>query len=93
MAVTQPRNKLINFRVSEDEFQLLKEAMEAEGARSLSDHTRNKVLGTTNVGVGTQITQLRAEVTELTSLVKKMLGESTTTARQQESMPNGISPH
>lgn len=81
MAVTQPRNRLINFRVSEDEFQSLREAMETEGARSLSDHTRNKVLGTTNVGVGTQITQLRNEVAELTGLVKRLIGGLTTRSR------------
>lgn len=93
MAVVQPRTKLVNFRVSEDEFKSLKEATEAEGARSLSDHARNKVLGATNVGVGTQITQLRDEVAELTDLVKKLLGESTTAVTQQESISNGISPH
>lgn len=75
MAITQPRNRLINFRVSEDEFQSLREATEAEGARSLSDHARNKVLGTTNEQVGPQIAQLRNEIAELAGLVKKLIGE------------------
>jgi uncharacterized protein (DUF1778 family) len=45
MAVTKPRNRLVNFRVSEDEFQVLREACESGGARSLSDFARVAVLG------------------------------------------------
>ena len=44
MAVTKPRNRLVNFRVSEDEFQSLREASETGGARSISDFARCAVL-------------------------------------------------
>ena len=44
MAVTKPRNRLVNFRVSEDEFQSLREACETGGARSISDFARSDVL-------------------------------------------------
>jgi hypothetical protein len=44
MAVTKPRNRLVNFRVSEDEFQSLREACETGGARSISDFARCAVL-------------------------------------------------
>ena len=44
MAVTKPRNRLVNFRVSEDEFQSLREACENGGARSISDFARCAVL-------------------------------------------------
>jgi len=41
MAVFRPRNRLVYFRVSEDEFQQLTRACEQEGARSLSDLARS----------------------------------------------------
>lgn len=44
MAVTKPRNRLVNFRVSEEEFQSLREACETGGARSISDFARTAVL-------------------------------------------------
>jgi len=46
MAVTKPRTRLVNFRVSEDEFQSLREACETGGARSISDFARCAVLTT-----------------------------------------------
>lgn len=46
MAVTKPRNRLVNFRVSEEEFQNLREACLSGGARSISDFARSAVLST-----------------------------------------------
>lgn len=46
MAVTKPRNRLVNFRVSEEEFQNLREACLSGGARSISDFARSAVLNT-----------------------------------------------
>ena len=46
MAVIKPRNRLVNFRVSEDEFKSLREACETGGARSISDFARCAVLTT-----------------------------------------------
>ena len=40
-----PRNRIVVFRLRHDEYQLLKEACEKTGARSVSDFTRNEVLG------------------------------------------------
>ena len=44
MAVNNPRTKLINFRLSEEEFIHLKAASAQFGARSLSDFARSAVL-------------------------------------------------
>ena len=44
MSITNPRTKLVNFRLSEDEFQNLREASVQNGARSLSDFARSAVL-------------------------------------------------
>jgi len=40
MAVLKPRNRLVYFRVSEEEFQLFTNMCQAEGARSISDLAR-----------------------------------------------------
>lgn len=40
MSVLKPRNRLVYFRISEDEFQQAAEICQVEGARSLSDFAR-----------------------------------------------------
>ena len=41
MAVLKPRNRLVYFRISEDEFQQLVQLCQREGARSISDLARD----------------------------------------------------
>jgi hypothetical protein len=43
MAVLKRRNKMVNFRVSEDEYEYLKTLCASEGARSISDFARSAV--------------------------------------------------
>ena len=44
MSVISPRNRLVNFRLSEAEFEHLRTACQAIGARSISDFARSSVL-------------------------------------------------
>lgn len=44
MAVFKPRNRLVNFRVSEEEFTRLQANCASNGARSLSDFAREAVM-------------------------------------------------
>jgi len=44
----QPRNRIVVFRLSQDEYRVLKEACDRRGARNLSDFTRSEVLGFLN---------------------------------------------
>lgn len=44
MSVLRPRNRLVNFRLSEDEFDRLKASCALKGARSVSDFARSAVL-------------------------------------------------
>ncbi len=44
MSVQHPRNKLVNFRLSKEEFHQMGVACSVSGARSLSDFARNAVL-------------------------------------------------
>jgi len=42
------RDRLVIFRLSQDEYQLLKDASERNGARNLSDFTRGELLNALN---------------------------------------------
>ena len=44
MSVKNPRTKIINFRLSEEEFERLKSACQGNGSRSVSDFARSAVL-------------------------------------------------
>jgi hypothetical protein len=44
MAILKPRNRLVNFRLSDEELENLRLACAAQGARSLSDFARAAVL-------------------------------------------------
>ncbi|MBI4908892.1 MAG: hypothetical protein HY820_35050 [Acidobacteria bacterium] len=44
MPVFKPRNRLVNFRLSEEEFQKLQGGCRVHGARSISDYARSCVL-------------------------------------------------
>jgi len=41
---SKPRNRIVVFRLSQDEYRSLKEACDRRGARNLSDFTRREVL-------------------------------------------------
>ena len=45
MPVPRPRTRLVNFRVSDDEYEILRTACVQRGARSISDFARLAVLG------------------------------------------------
>jgi mobilization protein NikA len=44
MAIQKPRTRLINFRVSEEEYEQLRQASTRSGARSLSEYARSAIL-------------------------------------------------
>jgi hypothetical protein len=44
MSVFKPRNRLVNFRLSDEEFDKLKSLCPMHGARSISDFARSSVL-------------------------------------------------
>ena len=69
MAVTKPRTRLVNFRVSEDEFQSLREACETGGARSISDFARCAVLTTPAKPENDEVLRLRL------ALIEEKMGE------------------
>jgi hypothetical protein len=80
MAVTKPRNRLVNFRVSEEEFQNLREACLSGGARSISDFARSAVLsafGSANEVEGLlkiRLSTIDQKMDELDSSLQTLLG-------------------
>lgn len=68
MAVFRPRTRLVNFRLSEEEYQQLKESCASSGARSVSDYARAAVLKGANLfspkAPGTNETEVYALATD-----------------------------
>jgi len=70
VAVTKPRNKILIFRLTQDEYQTLQAA--SSGARSLSDFARTKLLGSLGESaIDQQLLELKSTVTRLAQLLEK----------------------
>ncbi len=83
MPVFKPRNRLVNFRLSEEEFEKLRASCALTGARSLSDFARAAVMrsvsGTAQAGEGAELPQdprlssVDRKVTELESRIGQLM--------------------
>ncbi len=78
MAIYSPRTRLVNFRLSEDEYQTLKEAAIRQGARSISDFARGAILNSvanprTENG-SLDLAGLDRKVSEIQGTVEKISG-------------------
>ncbi|MCU1338676.1 MAG: hypothetical protein JWO19_4257 [Bryobacterales bacterium] len=70
MAVTKPRNKILIFRLTQDEYQALQTA--SSGARSLSDFARTKLLGSLGEpALDQQLLELKSTVQRIAELLEK----------------------
>ncbi|WP_180540817.1 plasmid mobilization protein [Nevskia soli] len=78
MAIYSPRTRLVNFRLSEDEYQTLKDAAVRQGARSISDFARAAIL--TSVGNPktengqADLSNLDRKVSEIQGTVERISG-------------------
>lgn len=84
MTVLRPRNRLVNFRVTEEEFTQLKDACRLSSARSVSDFARGAVLEWvseafartergTESGAGNRLAGLSGAVTDLEHRVTQLV--------------------
>jgi hypothetical protein len=72
MPVYQPRTRLVNFRLSEEEYQVLRETCMRSGARSVSDYARGAVLtGAVGGGCSSRWERLEATVNRLAAIVDR----------------------
>jgi hypothetical protein len=70
MAINKPRNRVLIFRLSEDEYETLQTA--SSGSRSLSEFARAKLMGSLDSNpIDTQLTELKTTVARLASLLEK----------------------
>lgn len=78
MAIYSPRTRLVNFRLSEDEYQTLKEAALRQGARSISDFARGAILNSVanpkTDGAIPDLTGLDRKVTEIQGTIERISG-------------------
>jgi hypothetical protein len=66
VAVNNPRNRILIFRLTQDEYQTLQAASSEKGARNLSEFARGTLLGS----LGAQ--PLDQKITELTTTVARI---------------------
>lgn len=101
MPVFNPRNRLVNFRLSEEEFERLRASSALSGARSLSDFARNAVMRSvaqnapdaSNAGpapvptIDRKVLELETRVAELVNLIEslKQASDASRPAVPQES--------
>jgi hypothetical protein len=70
VSVTKPRNKILIFRLTQDEYQALQTA--SSGARSLSDFARTKLLGSLGTpALDQQLLELTSTVARIAALLEK----------------------
>jgi hypothetical protein len=99
MSVINPRNRLVNFRLSEAEFENLRTACQALGARSISDFARSAVLEKMSQHVpgpadmsNQRVVQLDYKVAELETRVGQLLSllSATGTSVVPETSETGV---
>ncbi len=76
MAVLKPRNRILIFRLTQDEYDQLQSACTVGGARSLSDFARSRLLSTLGAepalsGFETRLAELHSAVQRLAKLIEE----------------------
>lgn len=61
---SQPRNRIVVFRLSQDEYKLLSEVCQRSGGRNISEFTRSQVLAYLKSGATPDSLQLHVTVLE-----------------------------
>lgn len=77
MNLLTAKKRIVNFRLTEDEYQTLQKACSSTGARSISDYTRSVLLGALPDETGVQrpdmwrrISQLETRVVALSAAIR-----------------------
>lgn len=69
MAVTKPRNRILLFRLTQDEYEMLQCA--STGSRSLSEFARAKLLSSLGADpIDSQLSELNVKLTRLTNFLE-----------------------
>jgi hypothetical protein len=71
------RDRIVVFRLTQDEYRSLKEACDSRGARNLSDFTRSEVLATLQAGtlaghLTRRLAMIEAEIATMQSAIARL---------------------
>lgn len=71
MAVIKPRNRLLIFRLTQEEYATLQAASSEKGARSLSEFARAQLFGSLDApALGQQLCELKTTVTRIAQMLE-----------------------
>ncbi|MEO8098510.1 MAG: hypothetical protein ABI811_12480 [Acidobacteriota bacterium] len=70
MAITKPRNRVVLFRLTQEEYDRLQDACSTGGARSVSDYARARILGISEGAPS--MAQVESRLDELTRAVDRL---------------------
>jgi hypothetical protein len=91
MAISKPRNRVVLFRLTQDEFDEIQQACLDGAARSVSDYARARILG---LGDAPSLATLEQKIADLTRAVAQLtkMVESGNTPRA-EAASAGYAPY
>ena len=74
----KPRNRIVVFRLTEEEYECLKSACSLSGGRTLSDYTRSELLSIVHSNspegvIGRQVSEINEKLTDLHTLLNKLV--------------------
>lgn len=71
MAISKPRNRVVLFRLTQDEYQQVQQACTEGGARSVSDYARARILGLA-AGEASALSHIEAQLAGLARAVEHL---------------------
>jgi len=72
MAIQKPRTRLVNIRLSEEEFASLQRATNESGARSISDFCRNAILKSSGASGQQDLHEVERRLAQLESTMTQL---------------------
>jgi hypothetical protein len=87
MAISKPRNRVVLFRLTQEEYAQVQQACAEESARSVSDFARARILGQATESPALEAVQLKLE--QLTRAVEALTRTSTASSRQESGTSSG----
>lgn len=88
MAISKPRNRVVLFRLTQDEYAQVQQACAQGGARSVSDYARARILGLA-AGDASALTHIETQLTTLSRAVEHLtrITEESKAARAEYAAP------
>jgi hypothetical protein len=91
VAVNNPRNRIVIFRLTQDEYQTLQAASSEKGARNLSEFARGALLRSLGAPpLEEQLRELKSEVTRIASMLQG--AQRSAAAASQNSLSEAATP-